>query len=144
MPSNVTFIERKEPRYLPRSRMWKQWLVKHEYSSPIVCNGLVDSIWLALKMRCSRLVIVGADFDMHKYLEVSTDNAVYLNTRHFNRKAGHTYRKNDKKKSLAHKLRQISLAMESLEDLRCLADTLEIPIVNLSKSSQLDMFDRGH
>lgn len=127
----------------------KNLLYKEGLSMPKVQNVLVASIFTGLNMGYKYIYLYGVDHSWTKTLGVNNNNEVCAVDSHFydtDKPSFSPYWKNPATREqykMHELLRDFAYMFESYHELRCYADSLGSKIVNMTKNSFIDAFERA-
>lgn len=114
--------------------------------SPFAQNVLIHSLYVSIMLEASSVYIVGANFSFHESIEVDQKTNEFYK---FRKHAYGTHRElayNDYSKTtlakLSNEFTALSRAYRSLECLSQFASSKNVEIINYTKESYLDMFNR--
>ena len=127
----------------------KYYLYKKGLCMPKVQNVLVASIFTGINMGYKEIYLYGADHSWTKTLGVNNENEVCAVDSHFydtDKPSFSPYWKNPATREqykMHELLRDFAYMFESYHELRCYADSLGSKIVNMTKNSFIDAFERA-
>ena len=125
---------------------FRNWTYKHGLSMPIAQNVLVPSIFNAINMGYKEIKLYGVDHSWTESIRMNDKNQVCLTDSHFydneqvkllpwKKCSGEQYKMHEI-------LRDLAQMFDSYHQIRKYADSLHCHIVNMTKNSYIDAFDR--
>lgn len=125
---------------------FRNWTYRHGLSMPIPQNVLVPSIFNAINMGYKEIRLYGVDHSWTESIRMNDKNQVCLTDSHFydneqvkllpwKKCSGEQYKMHEI-------LRDLAQMFDSYHQLRKYADSLHCHIVNMTKNSYIDAFDR--
>lgn len=124
---------------------FRDWTYRHGLSMPIPQNVLVPSIFNAINMGYKEIRLYGVDHSWTESIRMNDKNQVCLTDSHFYdneqakllpwKKCGVQYKMHEI-------LRDLAQMFDSYHQIRKYADSLHCHIVNMTKNSYIDAFDR--
>jgi hypothetical protein len=108
-------------------------------------NVLVPTLFLALKMGFKNVVLFGADHSWHEEIRIDESNQLTVNHEHFYDKSKQImpmYKLDGKEYYLHDVFRKLHLAFKGYFVLKEYADYLGSKILNASKKSYIDAFEK--
>jgi hypothetical protein len=132
------------------------FLFSRNLGMPRPHNVLIPSIFLAIRLKYSKVFVTGADHSWLKEIVVDDDNEVLLSQKHFYDKqaAAQDYDRNKptpkpmyhgvttRKRKLHEVLEKFYISFKSYWILKDYADVRGVKIVNLTKVSYIDAFEK--
>ncbi len=126
---------------------FRNWIYRHGFAMPKAQNVLVASIFSAINMGYKEIKLYGVDHSWTKSLCVTEDNIVCAVDTHFydtNQIKLEPYAKGLRGYYKLHELlRDFANMFESYHSLRTYADNMGCKILNKTKDSFIDAFERG-
>ena len=124
------------------------WIYRHGLSMPIAQNVLVPSIFNAINLGYKEIRIYGADHSWTKTIRVNAANEVCLVDSHFydnNEEKLKPWKKLSGETYLMHEvLRDLAQMFDSYHYIRKYADEAGCRIINCTKNSFIDAFERAN
>lgn len=120
-------------------------LFKLNLGMPRPHNVLVPTLFLALKMGFKNVILFGADHSWHEEIRIDEANQLTINHEHFYDKSKQImpmYKLNGKEYFLHDVFRKLHLAFKGYFILKEYADYLGAKILNASKKSYIDAFEK--
>lgn len=125
----------------------RHWLYKHGLSMPIAQNVLVPSIFNAINMGYKEILLYGVDHSWTETIRVNSRNEVcQVNTHFYDDKEVELkpFKKCSGEQYLMHEiLRDFAQMFESYHYIRKYADLVGCRIINCTKNSFIDAFERA-
>lgn len=125
----------------------RQWLYKHGLSMPVAQNVLVPSIFNAINMGYKEILLYGVDHSWTETIRVNEKNEVCQVNSHFydDKKVDlKPFKKCSGEQYLMHEaLRDFAQMFESYHYIRKYADQVGCKIINCTKNSFIDAFERA-
>ncbi len=123
------------------------WLYRHNLGMPRPHNVLIPSIKLAIEMQYEKVYLFGAEHSWLQSIYVAENNKVYLVQRHFYDKkapkAEVMYKgTTNEERNLADVLTKFVYTFQSYYELEDYARKNGVKILNATKDSYIDAFDR--
>ncbi|MBX3006545.1 MAG: hypothetical protein KF816_00825 [Melioribacteraceae bacterium] len=120
-------------------------LFNHNLGMPRPHNVLVPTLFLALKMGFKNVLLFGADHSWHEEIRIDEANQLTVNHEHFYDKSKQImpmYKLDGKEYFLHDVFRKLHLAFKGYFILKEYADYLGSKILNASKKSYIDAFEK--
>lgn len=122
------------------------WLFRRGLANPLYQNVLVACIYIALKMNHRSVQLWGADHSWLPNLQVMPDNSLVLVDKHIDHSDTDTIKittETGADQQLHVFIHQLAAMFREYHVLRRFADSLSIPIVNNTRSSFIDAFEKS-
>jgi len=125
---------------------FKNWGFKANLGMPRPHNVMIPSLMLSIGMGYQRIFLLGADHSWLSEISVTSDNEVLINQKHFydqDSAKGQPLDKRGKgKRTLPELLYKFMTAFNSYFEIRRYADFKKISILNATRNSFIDAFER--
>ena len=138
---NIKIIEFKNIPVIGGSDLLNTFLFKNNLANPLYKNVLNTSIFLAIKMKFSKILIWGGDHSWIKDLSVNNQNEVFYGDRHvYNPKL--TFIKEDK--PFHSVLLSFALMFKSHHQISRYAKKIGVSLLNYSSDSFIDSYQKSN
>lgn len=127
---------------------WQTFFYQHNLAMPIAQNVMVATTYIATCKHFERVELYGVEHSWTKFLFVDDENDVCLYNSHFYDKGEVDYKKvkdiqHEEAYTIALILRQYAQMFDSYWDIEAFAKKNGVRIINCSKGSFIDAFERG-
>ncbi|MBK6978525.1 MAG: hypothetical protein IPH28_16660 [Cytophagaceae bacterium] len=120
------------------------WIYKNDWGMPQSQNVLVASIFRCVNMTYNSVFLLGADHTWHENIKLNIDNEIIADDAHFYGNKSYEISKivNKNESYLAKQFLSLHKAFKGYEVLGRYADFRGVKIINASKRSFIDVFDK--
>lgn len=127
-------------------RAFEHFCYRKNLGMPRPHNVLIPSLIIALNIGFKKLYIAGADHNWMKDMVVDENNRVFLTQKHFydenTAKANTMHIRGRGQRRMHEVLQKFTHAFESYHRIRAFADELGAGVINITKGSFIDAFER--
>ena len=120
------------------------WIYKNDWGMPQSQNVLVASIFRCINMKYKSVFLLGADHTWHENIKLNADNEIIADDAHFYGNKSYEINKigNKNESYLAKQFLSLHKAFKGYEVLGRYADFRNVKIINASKRSFIDVFEK--
>jgi len=123
----------------------KYILFNYSMGNPVWQNVLIAAIFIGIKKKYKKILLIGMDHSWVKYLTVTENNDVILNDKHLNDKGNNNIKLTDQEgspKRLHTFLFQVAIMFKEYHTLNDYAKINNVLILNYTKKSFIDAFPK--